>query len=187
MVTRILGIDPGLETTGYGLIVVEGQRPVADVGGTITTTPRHAVEARVATLYDQMRRLLDTRRPDAVVLEELFAHYAHPTTAILMGHARGVIALAVAQCRVPLYCYLPTRVKKAVTGNGHATKRQVQGMVTALLQLPAPPEPHDISDAFALALAHAHARHQPVQLLGASPRRRRLPKALQVALAGTAS
>ena len=153
---RILGVDPGLETTGYGLIVAEERRHAAVASGTIVTNARASLAERIATLHAQFAQLLERLKPHVIVLEELYAHYAHPTTAILMGHARGVIALAVAQRRLPLICYLPTHVKKAVTGNGHATKQQVQGMVTALLRLTRRPEPDDVSDAFALALAHAH-------------------------------
>lgn len=154
---RILGVDPGLETTGYGLVHVERRRCQALSHGTIVTDARQTLAERIALLHQRFAALLAASAPEVVVLEELYAHYQHPTTAILMGHARGVIALAVAQQRLPLACYLPTRVKKAVTGNGHATKAQVQGMVTALLSLPQRPEPDDVSDALALALAHAHA------------------------------
>ena len=179
---RILGVDPGLETTGYGLIAVEQRRHTAMASGTIVTAAREPLGQRIAHLHAQFTQLLDRLNPQLVVLEELYTHYAHPTTAVLMGHARGVIALAVAQRGVPLVCYLPTHVKKAVTGHGHATKEQVQRMVTALLSLAQPPEPDDVSDALALALTHAHALDHPRLTTMLKARRRALPPALQEAL-----
>ena len=179
---RILGVDPGLETTGYGLIAVTGRQPAHLASGTLVTRTDETLAQRVASLYAQFSTLLDELHPHAVALEELYAHYQHPTTAILMGHARGAICLAVAQRRLPLACYLPTRVKKAVTGHGHATKTQVQGMITALLSLSRRPEPDDVSDALALALTHAQMQGHPAMSTRTLARRRTLPPALQAAL-----
>ena len=181
--TRILGVDPGLETTGYGLIELAGGGLATHLAsGVVTTRPTHTLPMRLTVLYAEFSRLLTELRPQMVVLEELYAHYEHPMTAVLMGHARGVISLAVAQHRVPLACYLPTRVKKAVTGNGHATKVQVQGMVTAILGLPRRPEPNDVSDALALALTHSRTLDRPSLGTLARTRRRPLPAALQALL-----
>lgn len=181
---RILGVDPGLETTGFGLITVEGRRAVHVTSGIIETRPADPLPVRLVALYRQVVQLLARTQPDHVVLEELYAHYRHPTTAILMGHARGTICLAVAQQQLPLICYLPTRVKKAVTGHGHATKSQVQGMVTSLLGLSSRPEPDDVSDALALALTYAqYLGHGALSVLARTSRRRTLPPALREALA----
>ena len=179
MSERILGVDPGLETTGFGMIEIAGRRATHLASGTIVTSAHEALAVRLTALYAQFAQRLESSRPDVVVLEELYAHYQHPTTAILMGHARGVIALAVAQRRIPLACYLPTRVKKAVTGHGHATKTQVQRMVTALLALARAPEPDDVSDALALALTHARTLGEPALATLVKKRRRTLPPALQ--------
>jgi len=153
---KILGIDPGLDRTGLGCIDVGVQRPRLMGMECITTSPRQPLPARLHALHDGLRAVVRGWTPDVVVLESLYAHYRHPTTAILMGHARGVICQVAASCNVVLVEYLPTRVKKAVVGHGHARKDQVQGMVTALLQLSQRPEPNDIADALALALCHAH-------------------------------
>jgi crossover junction endodeoxyribonuclease RuvC len=178
----ILGIDPGLETTGYGCIVVEGARATAIAQGTVITDTQQSLQMRIAALHADITVVIQQLTPDAVALEELYAHYAHPTTAILMGHARGVIALAVAQAGIPLHCYLPTRVKKAVTGNGHAKKRQIQAMVAAILGLSVIPDPNDIADGLALALTHARLREHPLASVTQTRGRRKLPTALADAL-----
>ena len=175
---RILGVDPGLETTGYGLIETAGRQVRHLAGGIVVTRADAPLTQRLSALHARMAQLLEELKPRIVVLEELYAHYQHPMTAILMGHARGVITLAVAQRDIQLVCYLPTRVKKAITGHGHATKTQVQGMVTSLLGLPSRPEPDDVSDALALALTYARTLDRPA-LAAVVKARRRLPSALQ--------
>ena len=179
---RILGVDPGLETTGYGLIETADRRVKYLASGTVVTRPSESLALRLVALHVQFTRLLEALSPHMVVLEELYAHYRHPMTAILMGHARGVITLAMAERGVPLICYLPTRVKKAVTGHGHATKTQVQGMVTSLLGLACRPEPDDVSDALALALTHTRTLSEPRLATMLKNRKRALPAALQEAL-----
>ena len=180
---RILGMDPGLETTGFGLVTVTDGRPAHVRSGVVTTRAQEPLPERLVALHTQLAALLDATAPHTLVLESLYSHYQHPITAILMGHARGVICLAAAQRQIPVVCYLPTHVKKAVTGHGHATKAQVQGMVTAMLGLSHRPEPHDVSDALALALAHAQTLREPRLVAALRPSRRRtLPAALQEAL-----
>ena len=100
--------------------------------------------------------LIKDTMPEAVVLEELYSHYKHPTTAILMGHARGAICLLARQTGIELVGYSATRVKKSVTGGGHASKYQMQRMIQNLFDMKSAPNPPDISDALALAVAHAH-------------------------------
>ena len=153
---RVLGVDPGLETTGYAVVDATGPARCVVEAGVVRSSAREALPRRLVALHDGIAEVLEQRHPDALVLEELYAHYGHPTTAILMGHARGVICLAAEQAKVPVVGYLPTRIKKAITGRGHATKMQMQRMVQRLLSLPAVPEPPDVADALALALAHIH-------------------------------
>ena len=107
-------------------------------------------------LYNKIIRLIKDTDPKVVVLEDLYSHYKHPETSILMGHARGIICLAVEEQGVELVNYPSTRVKKAVTGRGHASKQQIQRTVASMLNLSALPEPVDITDALALALTHAN-------------------------------
>lgn len=153
---RIVGIDPGLETTGYGVIDADDRAIRLHEAGIIKSSSRRPLTRRLLGIRTAVTQLLRETRPAVVVLEELYAHYDHPKTAILMGHARGVICLAAAELKIPVQGYLPTRVKKAIVGNGLAGKRQVQRMVTSLLQLRTTPEPLDVTDALALAIAHAH-------------------------------
>ena len=153
---RVLGVDPGLETTGYAVVDATGGQTQVVEAGVVRSTTRHALPRRLSALHEGITAVLAQHHPDTLVLEELYAHYGHPTTAILMGHARGVICLAAEQAKVPVIGYLPTRIKKAITGHGHATKLQMQRMVQRLLSLRAVPEPPDVADALALALAHIH-------------------------------
>jgi crossover junction endodeoxyribonuclease RuvC len=104
---------------------------------------------------------MEQYRPAAVAVEQLFAHYDHPRTALLMAHARGVLLLAAAQRGLPVQSYNATRIKKTITGNGHATKEQMQRAVQRELGLAALPEPPDVADALAAALCHCYARKKP--------------------------
>lgn len=153
---RIVGIDPGLETTGYGVIEADERSVRLREAGVIRSSARRPLSQRLFGIRQAVTQLLRETRPAVVVLEEIYAHYDHPKTAILMGHARGIVCLAAAELNIPVQGYLPTRVKKAIVGNGLASKRQVQGMVTSLLNLRHVPEPVDVTDALALAIAHAH-------------------------------
>jgi crossover junction endodeoxyribonuclease RuvC len=111
---------------------------------------------RVRVLYDGLLEVLDQWQPGVVALEQLFAHYDHPRTAVLMAHARGAFLLAAAQRGLSVLSYAPARVKKTVTGHGRATKVQMQAAVARELGLAKPPEPHDVADALAVALCHYH-------------------------------
>lgn len=158
---RICGVDPGLQCTGYGVLEVEGPRMRLVTTGVFRSSPEDALATRIQAIHDGMADLLRMTRPDCVALEALYSHYAHPATAILMGHVRGVILLAAAAGGVPVSEYSATHVKKAVSGRGHAGKSQVQRMMQMLLDLPTPPEPDDATDALAIAMAHAHALRAP--------------------------
>lgn len=150
----ILGIDPGLNITGFGVIAIRrGTIHFVD-GGCIRPRASDSLPERLRQLHEGLAGIIREHRPRVAVLEEVYSHYRHPRTAVLMAHARGVICLAAAEAEVPLVSYAATRVKKAVTGNGRASKLQVQDMVGRYLGLPLPIDPVDISDALGLALAH---------------------------------
>lgn len=153
---RILGIDPGLGITGYGLIETSGKALKVIEAGVMRSSAKHKIEKRLSVLYNKIIRLIEDTGPKVVVLEDLYSHYKHPKTSILMGHARGIICLAVEEQGVELVSYPSTRVKKAITGRGHASKQQIQRTVTSMLNLSSLPEPVDITDALALALTHAN-------------------------------
>lgn len=160
---RILGIDPGLNTTGYGVIEIAGRDVALIEGGVIRTgSPDDPLESRLSRLYDGVMEILDEFSPEAVALEEIYSHYEHPTTAILMGHARGVICLSAAKRDIPLFSYAATQVKACLTGNGRATKEQVQHAIQARLKLKETPNPHDVADALAVAICHWWIAHSPV-------------------------
>jgi crossover junction endodeoxyribonuclease RuvC len=109
---------------------------------------------RLKALYDGLCEVLVEWKPAAIAVEQLYAHYEHPRTAILMAHARGVYLLAGAQYSIPVTSYASTKVKKVVTGHGHAGKEQMQHAIARELGLAAPPEPHDVADALSIALCH---------------------------------
>lgn len=153
---RILGIDPGLGITGYGLIELSGRNLKLIEAGVVRSSANHKIEKRLSEIYKKIISLTEDTRPHFAVLEKLYSHYKHPRTSILMGHVRGIIALAIEQQGIELINYPSTRVKKAITGRGHASKQQIQRTVTSLLNLKRVPEPVDVTDALALAVAHAN-------------------------------
>ncbi len=152
---RILGIDPGLQATGYGVIDLTEQFTLECRAAGVIRPAGSDLAPRLLQLHTELTAVLHEFIPDAMAVEDLYATYSHPRTAILMGHARGVIFLAAAQRAVPVLSYTPTDVKRAVTGHGHAGKEQVQAMVLRMLRLPDAPIPDHVSDALALALCHA--------------------------------
>ncbi|MBE5763341.1 MAG: crossover junction endodeoxyribonuclease RuvC [Clostridiales bacterium] len=152
----ILGIDPGLAIVGYGVINVErGKSTVIDYG-VITTPKEDKVPVRLRKIYEGMNALLDKFQPDNIALEELFFN-TNTTTGINVAQARGVILLACTQRTNYLYEYTPLQVKQAMTGYGKAEKKQIQYMVTKMLNLSKIPKPDDAADALAIALTHAQA------------------------------
>jgi len=153
---KILGIDPGLGITGYGLIKVSDKRLNVIEAGFIRSDARQNIEKRLSEIYGKIIRLIKDTHPDIAVIEDIYSHYKHPRTSILMGHARGVICLAMEESGVRLVNYPSTRIKKAITGRGHASKQQIQRTITSLLNLSKIPEPVDITDALALAVTHAN-------------------------------
>lgn len=152
----ILGIDPALTVTGYGAIEVEGARTRLLEAGIISTSPKEKLPWRLDKIYRATVKLISDTKPHVMVLEKLYAHYRHPTTAYLLGQARGVIVLACATKNIPLVEYAATRVKKAVVGKGLASKEQVQRMIAGTLKLGHIPKYTDVTDALALAMAHSY-------------------------------
>jgi crossover junction endodeoxyribonuclease RuvC len=155
----ILGIDPGLDRTGYAVIKMPAAR-VLDAG-IIRSSPDSPLAPRLVEINDGIQEVLSDHRVNLVAVEDLFAHYAHPRTAILMGHARGVVLLAAARRGIELVSILPTKIKKTLTGNGHASKQQMQRAVMATLRLQKPPEPPDVADALAIAWCAATIYQSP--------------------------
>ena len=153
---RILGIDPGIATIGFGLVDSEKNRFRLAQCGVITTPAHTSLSCRLAQIYDDMMQLLDLYRPDAVSVEELFFN-TNITTGIAVAHGRGVILLACQKAGVAIYEYTPLQVKQAVVGYGRAEKAQVMDMVRRICNLTAAPKPDDAADAVALALCHARS------------------------------
>jgi crossover junction endodeoxyribonuclease RuvC len=154
---RVLGIDPGLNITGYGILEADGDSPRVLEAGVLKCNPRWSLEERLKEMAKEMQGVIEQFRPDALAIEELYSHYNHPITAVVMGHVRGVLILKAAEQGVPIISYASTRIKKALTGNGRATKVQMQRMVTVTLGLKSIPEPPDAADALAIALCHCRA------------------------------
>jgi crossover junction endodeoxyribonuclease RuvC len=155
--SRILGIDPGLRVTGYGVVEIDRRTgsPNLIEAGVIRLKATSPAEERLEQLHSDLLEVIEELKPDRLAIEKLYAHYKHPRTAILMAHARGVILLAGRQCRVPVEHLPATEVKKAVTGYGHASKQQIQAAVQCQFRLPSPPRPADVADALAIALTCA--------------------------------
>ena len=153
---RILGIDPGIATIGFGVLDSEKNTHSLVNCGVISTPAHTSLSSRLEQIYDDMLSLLDLFKPDAVSIEELFFN-TNITTGIAVAHGRGVILLACRKAGVKVYEYTPLQVKQAVVGYGRAEKRQVMDMVKRLCRLPAPPRPDDAADAVALALCHARS------------------------------
>ncbi len=163
----ILGIDPGTASTGYGVVARRGGRAVALDGGVIQTSAGLPLERRLADIHAALAELIETHRPEAMAVEELYFG-RNVRSALAVGQARGVALLAAGQRDVPCFSYTPQQIKGAVCGNGRADKEQVQRMVGALLSLPAPPEPDHAADALAVALCHANGAPLRAAVAGAT-------------------
>jgi crossover junction endodeoxyribonuclease RuvC len=152
--TRILGVDPGLNITGYAVIERRLGRLALVEAGMIRGRTRGDLAARLAEIHEGISDVIVSLKPGVLAIEELYSHYERPRTAILMGHARGVICLAATQAGIPVRNYPSTQVKRMLTGNGRAPKSQVQQAICHEFALAAPPEPPDVADAMAIALCH---------------------------------
>ena len=153
---RILGIDPGIATIGFGVLDFDRNSYRLVNCGVISTPAHTSLSARLEQIYDDTVNILEMFRPDAVSVEELFFN-TNITTGISVAHGRGVILLACRKAGVKIYEYTPLQVKQAVCGYGRAEKNQVMDMVKRICGLPAPPKPDDAADAVALALCHARS------------------------------
>ena len=152
---RILGIDPSLHSTGYGMIDTSGRELRLVEGGVLAPARSAALPERLAELQRGLLDVIRSLQPDAMVVEEIFSRPAFPRTAILMAHARGALVCAAALRGLPVYDYAATRVKRALVGRGAASKAQVAAMVVQTLRLRRAPDESDVTDALALAITHA--------------------------------
>ena len=153
---RILGIDPGIATIGFGVLDSEKNSHKLINCGVITTPAHTSLSSRLEQIYDDMLQLLELFKPDAVSIEELFFN-TNQKTGIDVAQARGVTVLAAAQAGLPIYEYTPLQVKSSITGYGRAEKQQVQEMTRTILHLKEVPKPDDTADAVALAITHAYS------------------------------
>ena len=153
---RILGIDPGFATIGFGLVEADRGQVHMVTYGAITTPAGLPLSRRLYQIGTDMEDLIGQLKPDVISIEELFFN-TNITTGIAVAHGRGVILYAAEKCGIPLYEYTPSQVKLAVTGYGKAEKRQVMDMTKRLLKLKSVPRPDDAADALALALCHARS------------------------------
>jgi len=169
----ILGIDPGLSITGYGLIrppsvgarTLRGNSEAQCVeAGVIESKPGQPLETRLVEIYRGLEEVLSDLKPSVVAVEALYSHEVHPRTAIQMGHVRGVIFCLTGLFGIPITGYGATQVKKSITGSGHASKPQIQRAVQLALALRAAPEPPDVADALAVALCHLDTLKGPLGL-----------------------
>jgi len=149
---KILGIDPGLRLTGYGVIDYRPLKPSLIDGGVIRLNEKHSIAQRLVELETELDTLFEEHKPDVCAVEQLYAHYAHPRTAIMMAHARGVILLVATRREIRVEQFPANRIKQSVTGHGHASKEQMQRAVQSLWNLKDPPEPPDVADALSVAL-----------------------------------
>lgn len=152
---RILGIDPGSESTGYGIIDTDGLRHRPVLFGAIKTSVRRPFQERLLKIHGDLNNVLSREQADIMAIEEVF-HAANVQSALKLGHARGIALLVAAQHGIGVYEYSPLEIKKAVVGYGRAEKAQIQTMVRVILGLPEIPSPDDAADALAVAICHAH-------------------------------
>src|SRR5439155_4018176 len=154
---RIIGLDPGLQITGYGVIDWHPVRPALVDGGVIRLKVKTPIPDRLVELEAEFDSLLDEHKPDLCAVEQLYSNYAHPRTAILMGHARGVILLVARRRGIEVREFAANRIKQSLTGHGHAGKDQMQRAIQHQWDLASPPEPPDVADALAVALCCGRA------------------------------
>jgi crossover junction endodeoxyribonuclease RuvC len=155
---RILGIDPGLQVCGYAVIKAEGRQTALLEAGIFRTDAKKSLEQRLEQISRDIEAILANFQPEVVAVEQLYSHYQHPRTAILMGHARGVILERVSRSGAEVRSFAATRIKKSLTGNGHAGKPQMQRAIQSVLGLVKLPEPADVADAIAIALCCANEK-----------------------------
>jgi len=165
----ILGIDPGTAITGYGLVREDNQELVLVDYGVITTPAGQPLPQRLQAIYQGLAEVIRQHQPEAAAVEELFFS-RNVRTALSVGHARGVVLLALADAGLPIHEYKPLEVKQAITGYGGADKQQIQEMVRMLLQLDQVPQPDDAADAVAVAVCHIHSARMAALIAQAGER-----------------
>jgi len=151
---KVLGIDPGLNITGYGLVDCTGDKPCLIEAGVIRTKASMPLERRLLDLFTGLDEVVSEFKPDYLSVEELYSHYNHPKTAVIMGHARGVLFLVAGRAGIPVYSYSATRIKKSLTGAGRASKEQIAAMISRTLDCSGFEVKFDVTDALAAALCH---------------------------------
>ena len=161
----ILGIDPGIATVGFGVIRAEGSAQEVIRYGAVTTPAGLRLSARLRQIHGDVCELIDTFRPDAIAIEQLFFN-TNITTGIAVAHGRGVVILAGEEKGVPMFEYTPLQVKLAIAGYGRAEKKQMMEMVCRLLELKSVPRPDDAADALAIAICHARFANSVMNLGG---------------------
>ncbi len=166
--TVICGIDPGLGITGYAVIRFNQDQPTVLDAGVCRFDDSLPLEKRLALIESDISSILRKHQPGIVAVEQLYSHYNHPRTAILMGHARGVMLMSAAKLGCEVRSYAATQVKRYITGNGRASKTQVQHAIQTTLGLTSLPEPPDVADALAIALCCASDvfTHKPMEVMG---------------------
>jgi crossover junction endodeoxyribonuclease RuvC len=153
---KILGVDPGLDACGYGIIQTHNGRDLRLVeAGLIRTQKSESLPQRLAQVAQNLKALIGEHRPNLMAVEDLYSYYKTPKPAILMGHVRGVVLETAALSNIPVKSYLPTKIKQSVVGKGHASKDRVARMVRMRLELPEGKVRADVTDALAVALCHA--------------------------------
>jgi len=152
---KILGIDPGTQVAGYGVIEMTRSKIVAIEYGSIKANKNQTFAQRLQTIHSKIMDIISKYQPDQMAIEEVF-YSKNIKSAIRIGEGRGIVFLCAASANIPITEYAATVIKKAVVGNGNAQKEQVQEMVKIILDLPDIPEPRDASDALAIAICHSH-------------------------------
>lgn len=166
---KIIGIDPGLKATGYGVVECQANRVTLLETGTIEPKEKDFIQNRIKTVYTLLNDLMEQYQPDVLVLEKLYAHYNHPTTACILGHVRGVICLLCAQKQIGLAEHSVKRIRKALSGNGNASKLQIRRVVARALGVAESKLTLDASDALALGLGYIHLHGRSHRLPGIVP------------------
>ncbi len=161
---RVIGIDPGLNITGYGIVDWQDELIRLIEAGVVRTKASLPMAERLNEISCEIDEIIAQFNPEVMAIEELYSHYQHPRTAIIMGHARGVVFAGAARAGIPVFPYAATRIKKSLTGNGRASKKQVQLMIRSTLGLSEIPEPNDAADALAIALCHCRSYRQEARL-----------------------
>jgi crossover junction endodeoxyribonuclease RuvC len=168
---RVLGIDPGLNITGYAVlerVAKEPKSPRVVEAGVVRGTKGQSLVDRLLEIHRGVTDVIGTLKPGVMALEQLYSHIAHPRTSILMGHARGVICLAAAEAGIPVVHYPSTQIKRILTGNGRASKLQMQQAIQRELRLASIPEPPDVADALAVAVCHYYLGRGEQELVDSS-------------------